>query len=307
MESPVGVARAPLDPDFLRRLERLDLAISRIERGDPGGRRLSSRQGAGGEFLEHRAYAPGDDRRYIDWNVYGRLDQLHVKEFTAEERLHLVLLVDLSPSMDFGRHNKLARARELAAALGFIALSRGDRVSLVGVGSGEPQAASYHGKPRIAEFLRASLELAREGVSGVPRPARTADPLSGAGRFLGSLGRRPIAVLFSDLFDLAADPRLARLVRARSERAALIHLIDPSEEDPAALGKVCLVDVESGAGSVVTIDREFLVSYRARWKLHLDGMERAARSARVAYVRVSTATPYEESAIHAFRRAGLLV
>src|SRR5207249_979826 len=102
--------------EFLAQLERLSLLSRRIFRGRVKGERRSLRRGHSVEFCDYRAYGVGDDLRYVDWNIYGRLDRLHVKLFVDEEDLCLHLIVDASASMDFGTPTKLDCAVRLAAA-----------------------------------------------------------------------------------------------------------------------------------------------------------------------------------------------
>src|SRR5438477_12088035 len=115
---------------FLAQLERLSLLSHRIFRGRVKGERRSLRRVHSVEFCDYRAYGVGDDLRYVDWNIYGRLDRLHVKLFVDEEDLCLHLIVDASASMDFGTPTKLDCAVRLAAALGFVGLVSHERVGL---------------------------------------------------------------------------------------------------------------------------------------------------------------------------------
>ena len=94
------------------------------------GERRSPRKGQSVEFADFRNYVPGDDLRFVDWNTYARLDRLFLKMFLEEEDLHFYALIDASSSMDFGTPTKLAYAMQLAAALGFVGLCRGDRVKI---------------------------------------------------------------------------------------------------------------------------------------------------------------------------------
>src|SRR2546428_8518774 len=108
--------------EFLAQLERLSLLSRRIFRGRVKGERRSLRRGHSVEFCDYRAYGVRDDLRYVDWNIYGRLDLLHVKLFVDEEDLWLHLLLDASASMDFGAPTKLQHGAPLASALGFVGL-----------------------------------------------------------------------------------------------------------------------------------------------------------------------------------------
>jgi uncharacterized protein (DUF58 family) len=99
------------------------------------GERKSKRKGQSVEFADFRNYVAGDDLRFIDWNLYARLDKLFLKLFLEEEDVHFFALIDTSGSMDFGEPTKLDYARQLAASLGFIGLIRGARVKIETLGS----------------------------------------------------------------------------------------------------------------------------------------------------------------------------
>src|SRR6188508_840230 len=115
-----------LSPQLLAQLERLELMSRKIFRGRMKGERRSKRKGQSVEFADFRNYVPGDDLRFIDWNLYARMDRLFLKLFLEEEDLHVYILIDASTSMEFGEPTKLQYAKQLAAALGYIGLTRAD-------------------------------------------------------------------------------------------------------------------------------------------------------------------------------------
>src|SRR5437660_6266925 len=117
-----------LEPQFLARLEQLELVSRKIFLGRMKGERRSKRKGQSVEFADYRNYVVGDDLRFLDWNLYARLDRLFLRLFMEEEDLHFYVLIDSSLSMDFGNPSKLHYAKQIAAALGFIGLVNLDRV-----------------------------------------------------------------------------------------------------------------------------------------------------------------------------------
>src|SRR6058998_3239844 len=119
-----------LDPQFLARLEQLELVSRKIFLGRLKGERRSKRKGQSVEFADYRNYVIGDDLRHLDWNLYARLDRLFIRLFMEEEDLHFYVLIDNSLSMDFGTPTKLHYAKQVAAALGFIGLVNLDRVMI---------------------------------------------------------------------------------------------------------------------------------------------------------------------------------
>src|SRR6202035_950036 len=117
-----------LDPEFLARLEQLELVSRKIFLGRLKGERRSKRKGQSVEFADYRNYVVGDDLRHLDWNLYARLDRLFLRLFLEEEDLHFYVLIDNSLSMEFGTPTKLHYAKQVAAALGFVGLTNLDRV-----------------------------------------------------------------------------------------------------------------------------------------------------------------------------------
>src|SRR5271165_1442225 len=117
-----------LDPQMLARLEQLELVSRKIFLGRMKGERRSKRKGQSVEFADYRNYVIGDDLRFLDWNLFARLDRLFIRVFMEEEDLHFYVLIDNSLSMDFGNPTKLHYAKQIAAALAFIGLVNMDRV-----------------------------------------------------------------------------------------------------------------------------------------------------------------------------------
>src|SRR5215207_3484700 len=117
-----------LDPQFMARLDQLDVMSRKLLAGKMKGERRSKRRGQSVEFADYRNYVIGDDLRFIDWNIYGRLDRLFLKLFLEEEDLSLYILVDVSKSMDFGEPQKARYLKQVAAALGYIGLVNYNRV-----------------------------------------------------------------------------------------------------------------------------------------------------------------------------------
>src|SRR5580704_17883149 len=95
-----------LDPAFMSRLDQLDIMSRKLLAGKLKGERRSKRRGQSVEFADHRNYSIGDDLRFIDWNIYARLDKLFLKLFLEEEDLSLFILVDVSKSSDYGDPDK---------------------------------------------------------------------------------------------------------------------------------------------------------------------------------------------------------
>src|SRR5438093_3089938 len=120
-----------LTPELLRRLEQFQLLAARRTKSSAKGERRSRARGQSVEFADHRTYTPGDDFRYLDWNLFGRLDRLFLKLYEEERELPVTIFLDASESMTFGSPRKFDFARQIAAAIGYVALCGFDRVSVI--------------------------------------------------------------------------------------------------------------------------------------------------------------------------------
>src|SRR5215471_4484904 len=120
-----------LTPELLRRLEQFQLLAARRAKSSAKGERRSRARGQSVEFADYRSYVPGDDFRYLDWNLFGRLDRLFLKLYEEERELPVRIFLDASESMAFGEPRKFDFARQIAAAIGYVALCGFDRVSVI--------------------------------------------------------------------------------------------------------------------------------------------------------------------------------
>ena len=282
---PVSARQNVFSPEFLAQLERLSIASRRSFRGRVKGERRSPRKGQSVEFSDYRAYGVGDDLRYVDWNIYGRTDRLHVKLFVDEEDLCVHLLLDASASMGFGRPSKLEYGGRLAAALGFVGLVNLERV---GVGVLREQIAE--GWPPMRgrnQFMALANFLANLRAGG--RTSLTPALANYAAR-----GREPgIAVVISDFLDPQGyEAGLRSLLEHRFE-VHVVHLLDPAEMNPQIGGDLRLIDSETGEVRELTVDGDALRAYRERLRNFLDGLEGFCRAQEIGHHRVMTDLPVE--------------
>src|SRR5262245_57782274 len=163
-----------LEPEFLHRLEQLELVSRKIFLGRMKGERRSKRKGQSVEFADYRNYVVGDDLRFLDWNLYARLDRLFLRLFMEEEDLHVYLLIDNSLSMDFGDPTKLHYAKQVAAALGFVGLVNLDRVIVEAFNDNLVQSLpAVRGRRSLWRLLDFLDKLQPAGPSDLTRALRT--------------------------------------------------------------------------------------------------------------------------------------
>jgi uncharacterized protein (DUF58 family) len=286
-----------LSSEFLTQLERLALVSRRAFRGRTRGERKSQRKGMSVEFSDYRQYGVGDDLRYVDWNIYGRLDRLYLKLFVDEEDLCLHLLLDGSGSMNFGEPPKLRYAARLAAALGFVGLVNLERVGVAVVR--DRMAEGWTPTRGRGQFL-SLLDFA-----GRLRAAGPTELSEGLAAYALRSREAGVAVLISDLLDPAGYERGLKALLERRFDVHVIHVLAPEEVDPTLAGDLRLTDAETGEVRDLTMDGEALGDYRQRLGDFLARAEGFCRSNEIAYHRVTTDTPVEEMVLRQLK--GLLL
>lgn len=259
-----------LDPHFLSRLDRVRIRVGRVYGDRPGDtpiRGLS--QSSGIEIESFKAYSPGDDIRYLDWNAVARLDQLLTRRFVAEREIPLHVLLDASRSMTLpAADGKFRFASALAMALAYVALGNNESVR-VGAFRREGDAAVVE-ESRLLRHRGRAVEL-KPFFSGLSAAGETALH-EGVRRYLERHGEGGVAFVISDFL---VDPKTYESaltdLRARRLDVRAIHVTGRSERDlPGLRGRFRLRDVETGALRAVELtDRE-----RRRYRESFD--ERAA-------------------------------
>lgn len=294
---PSNLRQSFFTPEFLAQLERLSLLSRRAFRGSVKGERRSPRRGHSVEFADYRAYGAGDDLRYVDWNIYGRLDRLYLKLFVDEEDLCLHVLLDASASMGFGEPTKLEYGAKLALALGFVGLVNLERVGISVVRERmaegwSPARGRTHVLP-LMEFL------------GKLRPGGTTSLNDGLAQYALRAREAGLAVVVSDLMDPAGYERGLKALLERRFDVHVVHLLAPDEMNPSFAGDLRLVDAETGELRDLTLDGEAMRVYRQRLRDFLERAEQFCRAKEISYHRVVTDTPVEEFVLRQLK--GLLL
>jgi uncharacterized protein (DUF58 family) len=296
-----------LSPAMLQRLERLELVSRKIFRGRMKGERISRRKGQSVEFADFRNYVPGDDLRLIDWNLYARLDQLFLKLFQEEEDLHFYALIDASASMNFGSPNKLHVAKQLAAALGYIGLCRGDRVSV--------QALGPNGRNAPVVRTRGSLRKMLKYLESVeaPKPAMEAEAVNpnvllhdGVKDFVTRGVTSGVVVLITDLMDKAGYESALRMLIGRQMDVFVLQVLSQEELDPPLRGDRRLIDVEDGDAAEITVNQFVLDKYQETLKAFLQQARQYCAKRSIVHVLVPTDTPIETVMTKYLRSRGIV-
>jgi len=294
------------DEPTLRQLEQLTLVAEQVRVGVMKGDRRSRKRGTSIEFADYRNYVKGDDLRRLDWNVYARLERPFIKLLEEEEDLSVHLLVDASASMDWPptdqptnqQTNKLLYALRLAGALGHIALTSGDLLTVTLLtGQGSRRWGPFRGQQNSLRLLQ-FLETGRgSGLTDLNLSLRE----------YALHGRRPgLLFLLSDLLSPNGYREGVTAVLARGYEVGLLHLLSPDEVDPPLSGDLKLVDVETGQDAEISLDGATLAAYRQRLQSWQAEIAAFCASRAVHYIPLVTDTPWEKVVLQTLRQQAVL-
>jgi uncharacterized protein (DUF58 family) len=300
------------DEKTLRKLDRLALVAGQVRAGQIKGERRSTKRGTSIEFADYRDYTRGDDLRRVDWNVFARLERPYVKLLEEEEDLAVHLLVDTSRSMDYGATaagepgadgaealNKFRYAQRLTAALAYVALGAGDRLTVTTL-RGEAPAAQFgpvRGRAHTLRLLGFLEALEPGGATNLDAALRNY-----------ALGTRRAGLLFlvSDLLSPAGYRAGLGQLQGRGYEVAVLHLLAPDELDPPLAGDLRLIDSETGAPQDVTLDGSLRELYRRRVSAWREEIEAYCLKRNIHYVPVTTSLPWDELVLFHLRQRRLV-
>ena len=287
-----------LDPKFMARLDSLDVLSRKILQGKLQGERRSKRRGQSVEFADHRPYVVGDDLRFVDWNIYGRLDQLFLKLFLEELDLTVHIVVDTSASMGMGEPSKARFAKRLAAALGYVSLVNSNRLTISLFADGvRTQLSNMRGRgylPQMAEML---LTTDCEGFSDFEKACRDA-----TGDRIGS----GITIVVSDfLFKQGYEQALRRLIGAQYD-LYVIQVLSPQEIEPELGGDLKLLDIEDGDVAEITVSSALLKYYQRNLAAYCSELNDFCTRRGAVYVRANSSDSVETLVLNYLRRVRLL-
>ncbi len=285
------------DPVVLARISNLTLRARHVVEGLMAGLHRSPLRGLSVEFSEHRAYAPGDELRRIDWKLFGRQDRYFVKEYEAETNLRAHLVVDASASMAYagaGGVSKFEYAATLAASLAYLMLLQRDAVGLVLLGPGGLRLLPPRAQPHHLHALIAELETTRPGGAADVRGALT--------ELAGGLRRRGLCILISDLLDEPAGLDLGlRHLHHRRNDLMVLHLADRDELELPFEKTTLFRDLESSL-ELTTDPREIRREYRAAIGEHLGRVRESCRRAGADYDLLVTDEPLDRALVRYLAR-----
>lgn len=287
-----------LDPQFMARLDQLDVVSRKLLSGKMKGERRSKRRGQSVEFADYRNYVIGDDLRFIDWNIYARLEKLFLKLFLEEEDLSLYIICDVSKSCDFGTPNKAYYIKQVAAALGYIGLVNYNRVTLAAMSDTVvADSTPLRGRTKVPLMLEFLNKL---------QPGGASDLASACKRFALANRRKGVCVLLSDFFDKSGYENALRYVAGGNYDLFCIQVLAPTEIDPDLQGDLKLKDIEDNDEAEVSITQPLIKRYKANLNAYCLALKDFVTRRGGTYLFTSTAVPFDTLVLNYLRERGLL-
>jgi uncharacterized protein (DUF58 family) len=249
------------------------------------GAHLSSRDGASLEFRDYQGYAPGDDLRRVDWNVYARTRHLFVRRFERPTAVPVFQLIDASDSMHLETPSRYATAARVAAAIGAAALASGNPVGITvadGAGAAPPRAVT--GRRGLVRLLADLAADRTPGGSGAAAGLEALMPIL-------TTRRRGVVVVISDFFEPRGVEALLDVLRAVPHRLALVRVTQPTDAEPTLAGDLELVDCESSSALRVSTDAAVLRGYREAYARYFAALDEYVALRGAAWATIDASQP----------------
>lgn len=290
-----------IDSELMARLEQVDVMSRKIFAGKLQGERRSKKRGQSVEFADFRQYTHGDDLRFVDWNIYARLDKLFIKLFLEEEDLSLIIAIDTSRSMDWGNPNKFIYCQKLAMALSYIGLVNQNRVTLFSFNSnGLKPLPNLRGRRRTREVGSWLLDLEPEGGSNFDNAMRSIA--------LTRQGKGVMLVLSDFLFKEGYEQGL-RYLGGGGYDSYCMQVLSPEEVDPAAAGltgDLRLTDIEDDEIKEVTVSGALVKRYKEKLNAYCNELRDFCVRRGMMHVTIDTKTDINTLLLDYLRKRGLL-
>ncbi|HMO25590.1 MAG TPA: DUF58 domain-containing protein [Tepidisphaeraceae bacterium] len=287
-----------LTTEFMARLDQLDVVSRKVLAGKLKGERRSKRRGQSIEFADYRNYVVGDDLRFIDWNIYARLDKLFLKLFLEEEDLAVNVIVDTSKSGDYGTPQKHHYMRQVAAALGYIGLVNYNRGTIAAVSDKlDADTGPLRSRRRVAAMIDFLDKLEPAGGTNLATACK---------RFALQHRGKGVTVVLSDFFDKGGFDAGLRYLATSGVDFFAIQVLSPQEIKPEFKGDLKLIDIEDADAAEVSITQPLMKQYEKNLNAYCLNVKDWVTLRGGTYLFTSTAVPFETLVLNYLRERGLV-
>ena len=291
-----------ISPDLMKSLEQLQLLARRRSKSTTKGERRSGARGHSVEFADYRNYVPGDDLRRIDWNLFGRLGHLFLKLYEEERELPVTIYLDVSESMSFGSVTKFDFARQLAAAVGYVALCGFDRVTVEPFPLVDSQKSlaselrAMRGRHSSIRFFDNLNQLKVGGVADLNKVLR-----------LGAIKHRAqgVVVILSDFLNQAGYETGLKSFANRGSEVHIVQILAEEELEPSTYGDLKLIDSETGSEQEVTFGKYRLKNYQKTVQNYCRRLQDFCQSRGMHYQLAQSNMPIDDLLLKSMRTGGM--
>jgi uncharacterized protein (DUF58 family) len=283
--------------EILKKVRQIEIKTRRLSANIFAGQYHTAFKGKGMAFSEVREYQYGDDVRDIDWNVTARFNKPYIKVFEEERELTVMLLVDVSGSLDFGTQKQMKRdmVTEIAATLAFSAIQNNDKIGVIFFSDKiEKYIPPQKGRKHILYIIREMLDFHAD--SRLTDIGKAVEFLTGVAK------RRCTAFLLSDFFD-PANLQQQLTIANRKHDVVAIQVYDKRATELPNVGLMRVVDAETGEERYVdTSSKKLRQSYHRQWLQHQADLNDTLAHSGVDHVSIATDEDYVKSLLLLFKQ-----
>ncbi len=276
-----------LDPQILIRLSNIELVARSVVDGFLTGMHRSPFFGFSLEFAEYRPYVPGDDPRFVDWNVFSRTERTYIKRYLGETNTNLMILLDASASMGFRSKgiSKLQYAKFLAASLTYLSTRQHDASGLIVF---DEKVRDYRHPSTRPGHMQSMLHIIDRAEASTGT-----DVAAPFDHFRQYVTKRGLVALISDLYE---DPetviRGVRPLAYQGHDIVVFHVLDPAELKPDLAESTVLEDMETG--EMIEVSSDFARrEYPEKIQVHIEDLKSTVQGVGGDYVLLDTSKPLD--------------
>lgn len=293
--------RKYLDPEFLSKVNSLELRAKLVVEGFKVGLHRSPYHGFSVEFSQHRPYMQGDSIRNIDWKVYGRRDKFFIKQYEEETNLIAHVILDSSASMNFkykAHFTKLEYAKTLAAALSYLMINQQDSVGL----SLYSEKLKYYLPPKASKVYLHKIISAIQNAEGSDKTETAAS----FNALAEKIKKRGLVIVISDLLD---DPEsimsALKHLHFKKNEVIVFQILDTSELEFDFKKDSQFIDLETGE-KLTTQPYQIQKAYMEAFRNFLTGIKKECLDFGIEYNLITTDTPFDKALFSYFKKRARL-
>lgn len=283
--------------EILKRVRKIEIKTRGLSQNIFAGQYHSAFKGRGMAFSEVREYQFGDDVRDIDWNVTARFHHPYIKVFEEERELTVMLLIDVSGSLDFGTRNQLKHdmVTEIASTIAFSAIQNNDKIGVIFFSDRiEKYIPPKKGRKHILYIIREMIDF---------KPESNKTDVRQAVEFMSSvMKRRSTVFLISDFYIKESLQKPLQIAGSRHDVMA-IQVYDPLAKELPDVGLIKVMDAESGHEMIIdTGSKKLRMAHSKAWADRQASLRDDFAKSNIDWVSIATNEDYVRAMMRLFKQ-----